>query len=114
MQVLKTHFSALVAAWLVLQSSAFVTSSRKGSAATFPFQARVATIVGKNCDTLVHQSQNRQRKSISTVQMQGLFGLGGPELAVIAIVGAFVIGPENLGRMAGQLKTSLDDVPDEL
>lgn len=71
-------------------------------------------MTGKGSTPLAHQSQDRQRQSMSTIQLQGLFGLGGPELAVIAIVGAFVIGPENLGRMAGQLKTSLDDVPEEL
>lgn len=62
----------------------------------------------------VHPSLGRQRQSVSSIQVRGLFGLGGPELAIIAIVGAFVIGPENLGKMAGQFKSGLDDVPDEL
>ncbi len=42
---------------------------------------------------------------------QGLFGLGGPELAVIIVVVGLVLGPDKLasvakgaGRMAGELK----------
>ena len=56
----------------------------------------------------------RQRQSVGKVQVQGLFGLGGPEIAIILIVGAFVVGPEQLGNFAGQFKGSLDEVPDEL
>eukprot|EP00534_Pseudo-nitzschia_fraudulenta_P001411 CAMPEP_0201125180 /NCGR_PEP_ID=MMETSP0850-20130426/19735_1 /ASSEMBLY_ACC=CAM_ASM_000622 /TAXON_ID=183588 /ORGANISM="Pseudo-nitzschia fraudulenta, Strain WWA7" /LENGTH=86 /DNA_ID=CAMNT_0047393035 /DNA_START=255 /DNA_END=515 /DNA_ORIENTATION=- len=48
----------------------------------------------------------------------GLFGLGGPEIAIILAVGAFVIGPQQLGNMlgstAGNLKSEYSDLPDEL
>lgn len=48
----------------------------------------------------------------------GLFGLGGPEIAIILAVGAFVIGPDKLGNMAGSfagtLKSDYGDLPDEL
>lgn len=60
-----------------------------------------------------HPALTRQRRSASHVQMQGLFGLGGPEIAVILIAVAFIIGPEKLGSMVGQMKNGLDDVPDE-
>eukprot|EP00532_Pseudo-nitzschia_australis_P000512 CAMPEP_0168193462 /NCGR_PEP_ID=MMETSP0139_2-20121125/18621_1 /TAXON_ID=44445 /ORGANISM="Pseudo-nitzschia australis, Strain 10249 10 AB" /LENGTH=87 /DNA_ID=CAMNT_0008116823 /DNA_START=332 /DNA_END=595 /DNA_ORIENTATION=- len=48
----------------------------------------------------------------------GLFGLGGPEIAIILAVGAFVIGPQQLGTMlgsfAGNVKEEYKDLPDEL
>lgn len=48
----------------------------------------------------------------------GLFGLGGPEIAIILAVGAFVIGPQQLGSMfgsmAGSLKEEYRDLPDDL
>jgi Sec-independent protein translocase protein TatA len=44
----------------------------------------------------------------------GLFGLGFLEIAVILGVGAFLVGPETLGKMAGQFKGgSMDSIPDE-
>eukprot|EP00591_Stephanopyxis_turris_P004348 CAMPEP_0195519396 /NCGR_PEP_ID=MMETSP0794_2-20130614/14673_1 /TAXON_ID=515487 /ORGANISM="Stephanopyxis turris, Strain CCMP 815" /LENGTH=71 /DNA_ID=CAMNT_0040648535 /DNA_START=371 /DNA_END=586 /DNA_ORIENTATION=+ len=46
----------------------------------------------------------------------GLFGLGGPEIAIILIVGAFVLGPEklaSLGRDAGKMAGELKEVPKE-
>lgn len=43
--------------------------------------------------------------------MMGLFGLGAGELALILAAAAFIIGPQQLGSMAGQLK---GDLPDDL
>lgn len=62
----------------------------------------------------VHKSIQQQRQSVGNVQVQGLFGLGAPEIAVILAVGAFIVGPEQLGNFAGQFKESLNEVPDEL
>mmetsp|Transcript_21541 Transcript_21541/g.29999 ORF Transcript_21541/g.29999 Transcript_21541/m.29999 type:complete len:154 (+) Transcript_21541:82-543(+) len=74
---------------------------------------------------LVHDRQlsapiNNQRRSVTSVQTMSLFGLGGPELAVIAIAGLFLLGPSKIGeivkssgQMAGELKNELRDVPDE-
>lgn len=56
-----------------------------------------------------HPCLRRQRRSVSTVQTMGLFGLGAAELLVIAAVGAFIVGPEKLGSMVGSLKGGLDD-----
>ena len=46
----------------------------------------------------------------------GLFGLGGPEIAIIGVAAAFLLGPaklaefsKDLGKVAGELK----DVPKE-
>lgn len=61
-----------------------------------------------------HKSVQQQRHSVASVQVQGIFGLGAPEIAVILAVGAFIIGPEQLGNFAGQFKESLNEVPDEL
>lgn len=62
------------------------------------------------------EALQRQRRSVAPVQTMGLFGLGAPEIAIILIAGAFVLGPQKLaelgkdaGRMAGELK----EVPKE-
>ena len=44
----------------------------------------------------------------------GLFGLGLPEIAIILAVGAFLLGPEKLGNIAGQVKGAADGgIPEE-
>mmetsp|Transcript_13007 Transcript_13007/g.32833 ORF Transcript_13007/g.32833 Transcript_13007/m.32833 type:complete len:145 (-) Transcript_13007:301-735(-) len=53
----------------------------------------------------------RQRRSVANVQTMGLFGLGAGEIVLVLGAAAFIIGPEQLGKMAGSLKS---DVPDEL
>lgn len=58
----------------------------------------------------------RQRKSMAAVQTQSLFGLGGPELAIILIAAAFLLGPQKLaelGKDAGKIAGELKDVPKE-
>jgi len=57
-----------------------------------------------------------QRYSVAQVQTMSLFGLGGPELAIILIVAAFVLGPEKLaelGKDAGKIAGELKEVPKE-
>ncbi|GKY96322.1 hypothetical protein MPSEU_000591900 [Mayamaea pseudoterrestris] len=61
-------------------------------------------------------SLQRQRKSVATIQMQGLFGLGAPEIAIIAVAAAFLLGPQKIaemGRDAGKMAGELKDVPKE-
>lgn len=62
----------------------------------------------------------KQRKSVAQVQTMGLFGLGGFEIAIILVAGAFVLGPEKLGEMsrgAGKMSSGLGsefkDIPKE-
>ena len=46
----------------------------------------------------------------------GLFGLGAPEIAVILIAGAFLLGPQKLaelGKEAGKMAGELKEVPKE-
>ena len=57
-----------------------------------------------------------QRKSCASVQTMSLFGLGGPEIAVILIAVFFVLGPQKLaeiGRNAGKAASDFRDVPKE-
>lgn len=57
-----------------------------------------------------------QRYSVAQVQTMSLFGLGGPELAVILIAGAFLLGPQKLaelGKDAGKIAGELKEVPKE-
>jgi sec-independent protein translocase protein TatA len=55
---------------------------------------------------------------VATIQTQGLFGLGFLEIAIILVAAAFVIGPNNVskiaGSLAGQAKTEFDGLPEEL
>lgn len=48
----------------------------------------------------------------------GLFGLGTAEIIVIVIAGAFLIGPDQVGNLAGKLagrvRGEVDGLPDEL
>ncbi|KAL7464190.1 hypothetical protein ACHAXS_004526 [Conticribra weissflogii] len=58
----------------------------------------------------------KQRSSMASVQTMGLFGLGGPEIAVILIAGAFLLGPQKLaelGKEAGKMAGELKEVPKE-
>jgi sec-independent protein translocase protein TatA len=58
----------------------------------------------------------RQRKSVASVQTMGLFGLGAPEIAVILVAGAFLLGPQKLaelGKEAGKMAGELKEVPKE-
>jgi Sec-independent protein translocase protein TatA len=60
----------------------------------------------------------RQRRSVANVQMMGLFGLGGAEVAIILVIAAFVVGPQQIskmaGNMAGKVKGEYNGLPDEL
>lgn len=58
----------------------------------------------------------RQRSSVASIQTLGLFGLGGPEIAIILIAGAFLLGPQKLaelGKEAGKMAGELKEVPKE-
>jgi Sec-independent protein translocase protein TatA len=63
-------------------------------------------------------SVQRQRRSVANVQTMGLFGLGAPEIVVILVAVAFVVGPQQIGKMAGDFagkaKGELNEMPEEL
>ena len=57
-----------------------------------------------------------QRQSMAQIQTMGLFGLGGPEIAIILIAAAFLLGPQKLaelGKDAGKIAGELKEVPKE-
>lgn len=61
-------------------------------------------------------SLQRQRNSVAQVQTMGLFGLGAPEIGVILVAAAFLLGPDKLaelGRDAGKVAGELKEVPAE-
>lgn len=61
-------------------------------------------------------SLQRQRHSVAQVQTMGLFGLGAPEIGVILVAAAFLLGPEklaSLGKDAGKIAGELKEVPKE-
>ena len=53
----------------------------------------------------------QHRRSVANVQTMGLFGLGAAEIVIVLAAVAFIIGPQQLGSMAGQIK---GDLPDDL
>ena len=58
----------------------------------------------------------RQRRSMSSVATMSLFGLGGPEIAIILVAAAFLLGPQKLaelGKDAGKIAGELKEVPKE-
>ncbi|KAL3916732.1 MAG: hypothetical protein SGILL_005045 [Bacillariaceae sp.] len=58
----------------------------------------------------------RQRKSVAQVQTMGMFGLGAPEIGVILVAAAFLLGPDklaSLGKDAGKIAGELKEVPKE-
>ena len=63
-----------------------------------------------------HNSLQRQRKSVASIQTMGLFGLGAPEIGVILVAAAFLLGPDklaSLGKDAGKIAGELKEVPKE-
>ncbi|KAG7364651.1 mttA/Hcf106 family protein [Nitzschia inconspicua] len=67
-------------------------------------------------DSFQPSSLQRQRKSVAQVQTMGLFGLGAPEIGIILVAAAFLLGPEklaSLGKDAGKIAGELKEVPKE-
>mmetsp|Transcript_26900 Transcript_26900/g.39822 ORF Transcript_26900/g.39822 Transcript_26900/m.39822 type:complete len:139 (-) Transcript_26900:93-509(-) len=66
--------------------------------------------------TVFPAALENERKSVAAVQTMGLFGLGLPEIALILVAGAFVVGPQKLaelGRDAGKMTKQMKEVPKE-
>lgn len=76
--------------------------------------SRVAPSSPQNLDQPA--ALQRQRQSMAQVQTMGLFGLGAPEIGVIIVAAAFLLGPEKLaefGKDAGKIAGELKEVPKE-
>jgi sec-independent protein translocase protein TatA len=77
--------------------------------------SRVTTI-GAPATDFQPASLQRQRRSVAQVQTMGLFGLGAPEIGVILVAAAFLLGPDklaSLGKDAGKIAGELKEVPKE-
>lgn len=121
---------------ILLFVSAFIllaTSNNKEVAAfivSSPARGPSATILTgpfhfKNTPSLLNQENvptalTRQRRSVAHVQMQSLFGLGVPEIALILVAAVFLLGPQKIGELikdsgkaAGEIADELKNVPDE-
>lgn len=73
-----------------------------------------------------HPCVQNQRRSVSSIQTFGLFGLGTAEIAIIVVVGVFLLGPDQVssslgkavGRLRGEIPGGISDdlkkVPDDL
>jgi sec-independent protein translocase protein TatA len=100
--------SALVALFAVLGSvNAFAPTQR-----TFGVPSRCASPASEYQPA----AMQRQRQSMASVQTMGLFGLGAPEIGVILVAAAFLLGPEKLaefGKDAGKIAGELKEVPKE-
>jgi sec-independent protein translocase protein TatA len=80
--------------------------------------AAVGGITSAHANSIAYQpmSLQRQRKSVAQVQTMGLFGLGAPEIGIILVAAAFLLGPDklaSLGRDAGKIAGELKEVPKE-
>ena len=115
---MKSFVAAIVSlAALFGNTSAFVPGNAFGAhksavvAPTSPFTQGQAYIVSNQPIAI-----QRQRSSVASVQTMGLFGLGAPEIAIILIAGAFLLGPQKLaelGKEAGKMAGELKEVPKE-
>lgn len=117
---MKSFISAILSfAALLGSTSAFAPGNAFGvhqsvalAPATSFGNTQGATYIAENHPTTV----KNQRSSMASVQTMGLFGLGGPEIAVILIAGAFLLGPSKLaelGKEAGKMAGELKEVPKE-
>ena len=98
----------LMSALLLLSgASGFVLPSQPGLCRPGrPGTAAAAAASAPTILTVLHPQAAPTRTAAAPVQM-GLFGLGYPEIAVIALVGVALLGPEKLIPMAKDLGSAL-------
>jgi sec-independent protein translocase protein TatA len=111
--------AALMATWTT--SAAFVpsvsTRSHQVLSTSGPFDQKKTPFT---CQSNVPAALLRQRRSVAPVHTMGIFGLGFPEIALILVALAFLLGPEALanlardtGKAAGEFTDELKNVPEE-
>ena len=104
-----------------LLTAIVILATMIGSTNAFAPSSHLAPRVGTfspNTATAPYQpaSLQRQRKSVAQVQTMGLFGLGAPEIGIILVAAAFLLGPDklaSLGKDAGKIAGELKEVPKE-
>ena len=99
---------------------ALIMASTSAFAPSLPLASRTGTFspntVNVNDAPYQPVSLQRQRKSVAQVQTMGLFGLGAPEIGIILVAAAFLLGPDklaSLGKDAGKIAGELKEVPKE-
>lgn len=108
------QYTTTILSFLVLISSAYGFAPAVSFHSTASTSTMPTTTTSMNPD--FHPALQRQRKSMAPVQTQSLFGLGAPELAIIAVAAAFLLGPQKLAEMgkdAGKIAGELKEVPKE-
>lgn len=99
--------------WAFAPGSAFgVHQSAPMAPATSFGKAQGAAYIAENHPVVI----KNQRRSMASVQTMGLFGLGAPEIAIVLIAAAFLLGPSKLaelGKEAGKMAGELKEVPKE-
>jgi sec-independent protein translocase protein TatA len=111
LKIIMNRFVSTLLSLLVLleSSSAFAPLTR-------PFGTPCTTLAPPSQSLYAPVALQRQRKSVAQVQTQSLFGLGAPEIAIILVAAAFLLGPEKLaelGKDAGKIAGELKEVPKE-
>jgi len=95
---------------------ASIIGSASAFAPSLPLASRTFATSTANVDPYQPVSLQRQRKSVAQVQTMGLFGLGAPEIGIILVAAAFLLGPDklaSLGKDAGKIAGELKEVPKE-
>ena len=98
-------FTAHARTWVQCRQPSAVSSF-----SVTPVSSFVAPLAGPKATAAATAVRSRSAVSMS------LFGLGGPEIAVIVAVAGFVLGPQKLAEMArdfGKVAGELKDVPKE-
>jgi mttA/Hcf106 family len=88
-------------------SSAFVNPAQRFHGVVQRPGRIVDTVLSPPSSVAQKPWQQQQRKSVASVVTMGLFGLGAPEIAVILVAAAFLLGPQKLaelGRDAGKVR----------
>ena len=103
------RFLIFLVGLLVTSSQAFVPPSRSGLVTS-------SAVTRTTSQAYAPPALQRQRQSVAAIQLQGLFGLGVPEIGVILVAAAFLLGPQKLaelGKDAGKIAGELKEVPKE-
>ena len=101
---------------LTLVTLLFATASAFAPPSAFVGTTKHVVAVGNTDAFAMPPALEKQRKSMASVQTMGLFGLGAPELLVIGVAAAFLLGPQKLaelGKDAGKIAGELKEVPKE-
>jgi len=116
---MKTTMNFLIAIFLTVAAATSCQAAFAPVGGSFARSAAVSrTIQQPPKTTSFYQpvALQRQRKSVASVQTMGLFGLGAPEIAIILVAAAFLLGPQKLaelGKDAGKIAGELKEVPKE-